>query len=195
LHELRPSVVTGGAPALPLVLLSMLNVVDGFDLGAIGVLLPEIRDYFGVSIALITLANSLGGILTFLLAVPIGYLSDRLNRVWMTAIGGLLVGVFAVTTGLAWSFVALAAFRFGAGIGKTLLPVQGALLADSYPPTARGAVFSFHQLAQRVGSFIAPILAGALATAFFWQVPFLVLGIPTLWCSASPRSFSRSSWC
>jgi branched-chain amino acid transport system ATP-binding protein len=178
--ELRPNVIAGGAPILPLILLSALNVVDGFDAAAVGVLLPEIRDYFGVSIAMITLANSLTGVLSVFLAVPIGFLTDRVNRVWMTALGGVLVGIMALCTGLAWSFFALAAFRFGAGIGKTLLPVQGALLADSYPPSARGAVFSFHQMANRFGNFIAPILAGVLASVFFWQLPFLVLGIPTL---------------
>ncbi len=178
--ELRPNVVAGGAPILPLILLSALNVVDGFDAAAVGVLLPEIRDYFGVSIAMITLANSLTGVLSVFLAVPIGFMTDRVNRVWMTAAGGVLVGIMALCTGLAWSFFALAAFRFGAGIGKTLLPVQGALLADSYPPSARGGVFSFHQMANRFGNFIAPILAGLLASLFFWQLPFLILGIPTL---------------
>ncbi|HUP85457.1 MAG TPA: MFS transporter [Acidimicrobiales bacterium] len=180
LHELRPSIVTGGAPVVPLVLLSLLNIVDGFDAGAIGVLLPEIRDYFGVSITLITVANSLGGVLTVLLALPLGYASDRWNRVWLTSIGAVIVGVMALCTGFAWTFFSLAAFRFGAGMGKTATPVHNALLADYYPPSARGAVFSFFSLSNRFGNFIAPLAAGLLAGIFYWQVPFFVLGIPSV---------------
>jgi branched-chain amino acid transport system ATP-binding protein len=180
LNELRPSVVTGGAPILPLLLLSALNVVDGFDAAASGVLLPEIRDYFGVSITMITLVNSLTGVLGVALAVPLGFAADRWNRVYMTVVGAIMWSAMAVMTGFAWSFIALAAFRFGAGIGKTVAPSQNALLADYYPPSARGAVFSYHQLAQRFGAFIGPIAAGTLATIWFWQVPFLVLGIPSM---------------
>jgi branched-chain amino acid transport system ATP-binding protein len=180
LRELRPSSVTAGAPILPLLLLSAVNMVDGWDTAAIGVLLPEVRAYFGVSIALITLANSLGGILTVLLAVPLGYAADRWNRVWITVIATALFGVFALFTGIAWSFVALAVFRFGAGVGKTINPVENSLLADYYPPTARGAVFSFHQLASRFGAFAGPLIAGVLASLFVWQVSFLVIGLPTI---------------
>jgi ABC-type branched-subunit amino acid transport system ATPase component/predicted MFS family arabinose efflux permease len=180
LHDLRPSVVTHGASALPLVLLAFLSVMDGWDTSAAGVLLPEIRDYFGVSIALITLANSLGGVLTVLLAIPLGYFADRWNRVWMTVVATLVFGVFALFTGIAWTFFALAAFRFGAGVGKTVGPVQQSLLADYYPPGARGAVFSFHQLGNRLGTFIGPLVAGGLASIFVWQVPFLVFGLPAV---------------
>ena len=180
LRDLRPSVVTMGAPILPLVLLSALNIVDGWDTAVIGVLLPEIRDYFGVSIALITLANSLGAVLTIVLALPLGYAADRVNRVWLLTLGTALFGVLSVCTGLAWSFFALSAFRFGAGVGKTVLPIQGTVLADCYPPGARGAVFSFHQLASRFGAFVAPLAAGVLASLFFWQMPFLLLGLPSV---------------
>ena len=180
LQELRPSAVTGGAPILPLMLIATLNVLDGFDNATIGVLLPEIRDYFGVSISMITLVTSVTFILGLALAVPMGFAADRLNRVWMTVAGTVIWSVMALFSGLAWTFTALVFFRLGAGIGNVVAPTQQALLADYYPPSARGAVFSYHSLANRVGNFIAPIAAGVLASMFFWQVPFLLLGIPSL---------------
>ena len=180
LHELRPKVVTGGAPVVPLLLLATLNLLDGFDDATIGVLLPEIRDYYGVSISLITLVTSVTFILGIALAVPMGFAADRWNRVWMTVAGTVIWSAMALLTGVSWTFTTLIVFRMGAGIGKTLAPSQQSLLADYYPPSARGAVFSFHQLANRMGNFIAPIVAGVLASIFFWQLPFLLLGIPSV---------------
>jgi ABC-type branched-subunit amino acid transport system ATPase component/predicted MFS family arabinose efflux permease len=179
-NDLRPRVITGGANVTPLLLLGLLNVVDGFDANAFGVLLPEIRDYFGVSLGFMTVIGTLTGVFGIVFALPVGYLADRVNRVWMTAIGAVIWGVMAVFTGFAWSFLSLAAFRLGAGLGKVLNPSQQALLADYYPPDVRPGVFSFHQLANRVGNFIGPLAAGALASLFFWQVPFLIVGLPSL---------------
>ena len=180
LHELRPKVVTGGAPVMPLLVLATLNLLDGFDDATIGVLLPEIRDYFGVSISMITLVTSVTFILGLALAVPMGFAADRWNRVWMTVVGTVIWSAMALFSGLSWTFFTLVAFRLGAGVGKVLAPSQQSLLADYYPPSARGAVFSFHQLANRMGNFIAPIVAGILASIFFWQLPFLLLGIPSI---------------
>jgi ABC-type branched-subunit amino acid transport system ATPase component/predicted MFS family arabinose efflux permease len=180
LSELKPSAVTGGASVTPLLLLGALNVVDGFDANAFGVLLPEIRDHFGVSLSLITTLGTITGVLGILLALPVGYLTDRVNRIWLTAIGAVIWGTMALFTGLAWSFMALVVFRFGASLGKILHPSQQSLLADYYPPHVRAGVFSFHSLANRVGNFAGPLIAGALAAAFVWQVPFLIVGLPSV---------------
>ena len=180
LYELRPSVVTGGGSMTPLVLLGALNVVDGFDNNAYNVLSPEIRDYFGVSLQTIAFMVSLTGILGILVAIPVGFLADRVNRVWLTVVGSIFSGVMIAATGFAWTFWALVAFRFGARLGSIFAPSQQALLADYYPPTVRAGVFSFHQMANRFGNFIGPLIAGLLGTLFYWQVPFLIVGIPTL---------------
>ena len=180
LNEFRPSSVTGGAPALPLLLLAGLNVVDGFDVNASALLLPEIRDYFGVSITMLGTVQSITRFVTLALAIPMGFLTDRLNRLWLVSIGAILVGLSAIFTGFAWTFFVLVACRFTAGLGRVAAPSESALLADYYPPTARASVFAFNQIANRVGGFLGPLLAGTLASVFFWQAPFLVLSVPTV---------------
>jgi branched-chain amino acid transport system ATP-binding protein len=87
-------------------------------------------------------------------------------------------GAFSVLTGLAPSLLALAVARFGSGLGKTMNPAQQSLLSDYYPPDRRAGVFSINQLGNELGQVLAPVTAGALASIFFWQVPFLVFGIP-----------------
>jgi ABC-type branched-subunit amino acid transport system ATPase component/MFS family permease len=158
LHEYRPSVVTGGASAVPLLVLAAMNFADEFDRIAFGVLLPEIQDHFGVSLTTILTVSSLAGLLPVLLSVPIGYLSDRLRRTRLIAAGGTLWGSFSILTGMD--------------------PAHASLLADYYPPSRRAGVFAVHRLGNEIGQIVAPLTAGALASLLFWQVPFLLFGLP-----------------
>ena len=85
----RMLIVTGGAAIYPLLVLFGLNAVDELDRTAFAVLLPNIRDAFGLNLqGVLTLiaAVSVGALL---LQVPIASLSDRSNRVRITWIGAL----------------------------------------------------------------------------------------------------------
>ena len=53
-----------GGPLLPLLVLCGIALVQEMDRDAIGVLTPEIRDYFGLDLTTLTLIVSLTGVLT-----------------------------------------------------------------------------------------------------------------------------------
>jgi branched-chain amino acid transport system ATP-binding protein len=178
LREYRPSVVTGGLATTPLLVIAAINMADEFDRIAFGVLLPEIQDYFGVGLTTVLTFSAIAGILPLLLAVPIGYFADRLPRTKLLAAGVVTWGLFSLLTGLAPTLLILAIARFGSGLGKTLNPAQQSLLSDYYPPDRRAGVFSINQLGNELGQVLAPLAAGLLASMFFWQVPFLVFGVP-----------------
>jgi ABC-type branched-subunit amino acid transport system ATPase component/predicted MFS family arabinose efflux permease len=172
--------LTLGVPVLPLVVLLVVAMVDEMDRAALGVLTPEIRDYFGLDLKTVTIIVSLTGVLTLLLAVPIGYLSDRMNRTTLTALGALCIGVFGVFTGLAPTILLFTVTRASAGLGRTLDPAHLSLLADYSPPENRTGVYAYRQLAAEIGRGIGPLLAGAIAALFVWQMAFIALGIPAL---------------
>ena len=65
-----------------------LNMVDELDRTAFGVLLPEIRDHFGLDNNGILTVVSLSLIAGLLLALPIGFYGDRWRRVPIAAQGG-----------------------------------------------------------------------------------------------------------
>src|SRR5438874_12254131 len=93
--------ITGGAPWLPLAVIFGIALVDEMDRTAIGVLGPEIRDFFGLDITTVTIVVSLTGVLTILLALPAGFLADRVKRTRLSALGALLIRGFGLLTGLA----------------------------------------------------------------------------------------------
>jgi branched-chain amino acid transport system ATP-binding protein len=179
-QEWRPSAITLGGPLLPLGVLFGLNAVDELDRTAFAVLLPDIRDHFGLSNAAALGLVAATTIAIVLIEVPLAFYADRHNRMRITAVGAAVWALFSAGTGLAMSVAMLAAARVGAGVGKAVVtPTHSSLLADFYPPDARVKVFSAHRLASSVGQILGPILAGGIAIALGWRAPFLVFALPT----------------
>jgi branched-chain amino acid transport system ATP-binding protein len=154
--------------------------VDELDRTAFGVLLPEIRDYFGLGLQGVLTLVGVTSVGALLLQVPIAHLADRYSRVRIAWIGAAAWGVFSLLTGLSTTIVMLAIVRSGSAIGKaTIDPTHYSLIADYYDVEARSRVYSFHRAANAVGAFVGPLAAGLLAYSFGWRVPFIVFAVPT----------------
>jgi hypothetical protein len=124
---------TQGAPIYPLGVLFGLNMVDELDRTAFGVLLPEIRDHYGLDNNGILTVVSLSLVAALILALPIGFYADRWRRVPIAGVGASIWGFFSVLTGLAPTLWMLGAARAGAGLGRAVNdPVHNSLLADYY---------------------------------------------------------------
>lgn len=179
--EWRPSAVTGGEAAYPLLVLFGLNAVDELDRTAYAVLLPEIRDHFGLGNQGILTVVAASTVIILLLEIPLAHFADRARRVRIATYGALAWALFAFGTGLAVTVAMLIAMRIGAGIGRSVVtPTHNSLLSDYYAPRHRVKVFGFHRLANSVGQISGPLLAGGLAVVFGWRLPFLVLALPTM---------------
>jgi len=170
-----------GYPLFPLVTLFGLNAVDELDRQVFAILGPDIRDHFhltntkfGVLVAL----TLIGGLLV---EVPLGFFSDRLNRVRFAVFGAALWAIFGFSTGLAPTVLVLVFMRIGAGLGRAVVtPTHNSLIADYYPIESRTDAYGVHRLADPVGEFTGAALGGFLAWQFGWRAPFLVFVIPTI---------------
>ena len=171
--------ITGGAPALPLVVLFGLNVVDEFDRVAFGVLTPEIRDSFGLSDDGVVAIGALAAVTALLAALPIGFAADRVRRVRLSGLAALLWGTMTILTGAAPIVAVLLLARLGAGVGRIVNePVHASLLADYYEPKTHPRVFAAHRLANPIGVGSAVII-GALGAWWDWRFVFVLLAVPT----------------
>jgi branched-chain amino acid transport system ATP-binding protein len=164
----------------PLVVLFGLNMVDELDRTAFGVLLPEIRDDFGLDLQGILTLVGLVSLIALLLQVPIAAYADRSNRVRIAWMGAVAWGACSLLTGMSATLWMLGATRAGSAIGRAVVdPTHGSLLADYYPPEARPKVFSAHRAANAVGMFLGPVTAAFIAAATSWRVPFILYAFPT----------------
>ena len=171
----------GGESAYPLIILFGLNAVDELDRTAFGILLPEIREQFGLDLQTALSLVALASIAAILLSVPIAQQADRSNRVPIAIAGAVVWALFSGMTGLATGIVMLTIARAGSSVGKAVVdPTHNSLLADYYPIESRSRVYSTHRAANAVGAFIGPLSAGLLAAEFTWRAPFLIFVIPTM---------------
>jgi len=98
-------------------------------------------------------------------------------------IAGLLVnGVFTAVLGLSGDIVVVLAVSALAGVGAGLLnPAQQATVADVVGnERSGGKVLAGFQMAQDAGAILGPVLAGALADLYGYDVAFAVSGVITL---------------
>jgi MFS family permease len=173
----------GDAPALPLVALFLLNLVDEIDQVAFGIVAPDIRDTFDVSETTLTSLAAIAGAIVIMLAVPVGFLADRGNRLRLVRFAALAWGSMTILTGLSGFVGALGLLfiaRFGAGLGRVMNePVHASLLADYYEPARHGRVFSLHRMANPIG-ILTVLGCGVLADLLGWRLAFMLLAVPTL---------------
>ncbi len=173
--------ICGGQPAYPLLILFGLNAVDELDRTAFGILLPEIRDHFGIDIQTALSLVALSSVAALALQVPIAQWADRTKRIPLVVFGAFAWAFFSGMTGLAAGLILLTVARSGSSLGKAIIdPTHNSLIADYYPIETRSRVYSFHRAANAVGAFVGPLAAGTLAYAFDWRVPFIVFVFPTV---------------
>ncbi len=169
-----------GMPLAPILVLFGLNAADELDTMSFDVLGPEITEHFGVGIETFGVIIILILVLAPLVSVPIAYLGDRTKRMPLAVAAAVTWGTFSVITGLAPFLWLLIVARVGSGFGRFVNePLHAGLIGDFYTRQARTRAFGIHQLANPVGQFFGASIAGLLAAAFDWRVPFLVFAIPT----------------
>jgi ABC-type branched-subunit amino acid transport system ATPase component/predicted MFS family arabinose efflux permease len=172
--------ITGGAALYPLVVLFGLNAVDELGRFAFGVLLPNIRDDFGLSTQGVLTVVAFGFVGALVLALPIGFWGDRFNRILLIVIAGILLGTFTILTALAVSVVMLAIARAGSELGRGFNdPVQNSLIPDYYDVPVRPKVYAVHRSANALGQALGPLLGGVIAYFYGWRAPFVFFAIPT----------------
>lgn len=159
-------------------------VVDAADSTIYSLVLPQIKDEFGLSLPTMGLIASLflcGSVLGALLIPMIAHRKGR--RIGMV----ICISIFSVFTGVvgvahhAW---VMAAGRFFTGTGAGgEWPIGAAYLSEMVPAKRRGFAMGIMQAGYPVGYFLAGgVFALFTWLGFGWRACFLVLVVPVLLC-------------
>ena len=145
----------------------------GIIFGAQGIstALPAIQEALDIpdsQLGLFTAAYMLPGVL---LAIPLGYLADRVGRRQVFGSMAILYGLAGGAQALVTDYGVLLTLRVLQGIGfAALMPLTITLIGDVYRGEAQLRAQASRQLATTTAEFIVPLIGAALA-AWSWKAP------------------------
>ena len=134
--------------------------------------------------------------LVYMLTAPVfGAWGDRGSRRRPIALGVLIWSLATVLSGLVRDYPQLLAARALVGIGEAAyVAIAPALLADCFPLSARGRVFSVLNMAIPVGAALGYVFGGLIGHHLGWRPAFFICGAPgallaaaVLWLPDPPR--------
>jgi len=112
------------------------------------------------------------------IAIPVGWLADRTNRV---AVVSVACGIWSAATaacGLSQNFGQLATSRMTVGFGEAGgVPPSYAIITDYFPPGRRGMALGLYNLGPPVGAALGIAFGASIAAAFRWRHSFNPIGV------------------
>jgi MFS family permease len=142
------------------------------------------QEQLGYSATTTGLLFSVIGIMTFVMILPTGFISDKIGRKWAAGPAAVFSGIGFLAFPLAESVTALAAVAVTIGIANGL--ALGAMTIYTYdivPDHARGQLQAMRRTFGEFGAVLSPPLGGIIAAAYSPSATFWVFA-PLHWLSA-----------
>src|SRR5690606_34165049 len=113
-----------------------------------------------------------------ILAIPVGWLADRTNRVRVLAFSCALWSAATAACGMASSYPQLALARMTVGVGEAGgVPPSYAIISDYFPPGMRGTALSLYNMGPPIGQALGVAFGASVAAAYSWRLAFIWVGV------------------
>lgn len=164
-----------------LALVTVAHALGALSVLSVAPLAPLLLDAFALTraqVGLLLPAVYLGGVL---MALPAGWLTDRLGVRFTLALGQLVIGTMVVAAAGVSGLPALLALLVLAGFGFSVLnPASGRAVVEWFPPRSRGLAMGIKQTGLTMGGLAAALVLPPLAVALGWHVALAVAGTVSL---------------
>jgi MFS family permease len=155
-----------------------------FDRNALNFVMPFVKPDLGLSNTQVGLTSSALSFAWALSALVVGAAADRGGRRKAFLIAATIAfSLCSFISGIATSFLVLLGSRLLMGVAEGgVAPISQSITALAVSPERRGLAMGVMQNfgSNLLGSFAAPILLVAFATAYGWHKAFFLAGIPGL---------------
>jgi MFS family permease len=169
-----------------LAVLFAINLMNFFDRQIIGGVGEGIRREWALSDTALGLLGTVFTLLYAVVGLPLGRLSDRLQRRKILAAGVFVWSLLTAMSGLARSFAQLIVARLGVGVGEaTCSPASTSLIGDFFPATMRARAVAIWMLGLPLGLGLANGAGGWILQSWGWRRAFYVAAVPGLLCAAA----------
>lgn len=185
-----PAARPGARAWIVLAVLCFVYVLNFLDRQLLSILAKPIQDDLGVSDGQLGLLGGLYFAMFYcILAIPVGWLADRSNRVKVLAFSCGLWSAATAACGVASSYPQLALARMAVGVGEAGgVPPSYAIISDYFPPGTRGTALGLFNLGPPIGAALGVAFGASVAAAYSWRLAFLwvgAVGVVTavgVWC-------------
>lgn len=163
---------------IALAVLCGVYVLNFLDRSLLAILAKPIQDTLHISDGQLGLIGGLYFAFFYcFIAIPIGWLADKTNRVNVLSVACAIWSVATACCGLAVRYPQLVVSRMLVGVGEAGgVPPSYALITDFFPPGRRGKAFGIYNLGPPIGAALGIAFGAAIAAAFNWRDAFIVLG-------------------
>ena len=177
------SAVGPGKPAagawVALGFLCFVYVLNFLDRQLLSILAKPIQDDLGVSDGQLGLIGGLYFAAFYcILAIPVGWLADKTNRVRVLSFACALWSAATAACGLAQNYPQLAAARMAVGVGEAGgVPPSYAIISDYFPPGTRGTALGLFNFGPPIGQALGVAFGASIAAAYSWRSAFISIGV------------------
>src|SRR5690349_21689220 len=170
--------------AFALLVLFAINLMNFFDRQIIGGVGEGIRREWGLSDTALGLLGTVFTLLYAFVGLPLGRLSDRMQRRRLLAGGVFVWSLLTAASGIARNFSQLIVARLGVGVGEaTCSPASTSLIGDLVPTTARARAMAIWMLGLPLGLGLANGAGGWILQNWGWRNAFYVAALPGVLCA------------
>lgn len=166
-------------PGIVLTMLTFVYVLNFLDRQLLGILAKPIQDELQISDGQLGLIGGLYFAMFYcFIAIPVGWLADRTNRVAVLSIACGIWSAATIACGLARTYPELVIARMTVGFGEAGgVPPSYALITDTFPPGRRGFAFGIFNLGPPIGAALGIALGATIAAVLDWRDAFVAIGI------------------
>jgi predicted MFS family arabinose efflux permease len=169
-----------------LAVLFAINLMNFFDRQLLGGVGEGIRREWALSDTALGLLGTVFTLLYAVVGLPLGRLSDRVERRKILAAGVFLWSLLTALSGMARSFSQLIVARLGVGVGEaTCSPASTSLIGDLVAPTMRARAVAIWMLGLPFGLGLANGAGGWILQNWGWRNAFYIAAVPGILCAAA----------
>ena len=163
---------------LVLGILCFVYVLNFLDRQLLSILAKPIRDELGLSHSQLGLIGGLYFAMFYcILAIPVGWLADRTNRVKVLSLACALWSGATMACGMAANYPQLVLARMTVGVGEAGgVPPSYAIISDYFPPGQRGTALGLFNVGPPIGQALGVAFGASVAAAYSWRDAFITVG-------------------
>lgn len=176
-----------------LAILCFVYVLNFLDRQLLSILAKPIQDDLGVTDGQLGRITGLYFALFYcVLAIPVGWLADRTNRVRVLAIACALWSAATSACGFASNYAQLATARMMVGVGEAGgVPPSYAIVSDYFPSDMRGRALGIFNLGPPIGQALGVAFGASITAAYSWRSAFISLGLVGVFAALIVWAFVR----